>query len=112
VVERFVERALQTDEVARKQNINDLPPTVFQRLVSQESTIEQGEEMRAMRSLVKQNLALLNAYLALLEFLQIRPLGLRWRIQAAAFYQWAAHTPVGIDDLDHVTFFPSVFLFR
>src|SRR3546814_17182616 len=52
VAERFRHRALQPDQVARKQIVDDLPPAVSQLLEAKRYAPEQGVEMRDRQSVV------------------------------------------------------------
>ena len=60
-------RALQPDEVARQAVIENLPPSVFQRLEAEGPAAEQGEELRAMGAFGQDHRAGLGHQLAALE---------------------------------------------
>ena len=60
-------RPLQSQQVAGQGEVEDLPPSVFQRLVTERPTAQQCEQMSAMRPLDENAGACIGAQLARLE---------------------------------------------
>ena len=67
MLQRIFHRALQSDHVARKQEVDDLPPAVLHGLETEQDALEHGIEMRAHHALREHLRALCDVQLALLE---------------------------------------------
>jgi hypothetical protein len=67
MLQRIFHRALQSDHVARKQEVDDLPPAVLHGLEAEQDALEHRVEMRAHHALREHLRAFRDIQLALLE---------------------------------------------
>src|SRR5690349_6052795 len=75
VEQRIFHRALQTDHVAWKQKVDDLPAPVLESLESEHNPLQEGIEMRAYHPLREHLAALGDIYFALLKICHELDLG-------------------------------------